>query len=47
VVSELAERPWSDASGLFFGQKTGFSGDFQGPNLTVWDIFGRRVFNTH
>ena len=30
--------------GLLFGQKTDFSGDFQRPNLTMWEIFGWEFF---
>jgi hypothetical protein len=46
-VSKLAERPWSDASGLFLWQKTDFPGDFQKPNLTKWENSGYSIFELH
>jgi hypothetical protein len=30
--------------GLLFGQKTDFFGDFQGPNLTMWENLGVKSF---
>jgi hypothetical protein len=41
------ERPWSDDSGLFIGEKPDFSGDFRRPNLTMWNILGIIIFHRH
>jgi hypothetical protein len=40
----LAERRWSDALALFYGQITDFSGDFQRPNLTMRENLAAKSF---
>jgi hypothetical protein len=46
-VSKSAERPWSDASAAFYGQKACFSGDFQRLNLTMRENFGYAFFERY
>jgi hypothetical protein len=43
-LAVLAERRWSDASALFYRQKSDFSGDFQRPNLMMRENLGARSF---
>jgi hypothetical protein len=47
AVSGGGETGEKNFFGAIFGKKPDFPGDFQRPNLTMWDILGWKNFHRH